>query len=175
MSVVIVCARTGVLLLLTLATQVAARAAGPPGDIVPSSVSTPARRSDATIAPTRTVQLVVDDLRKRLSIPQEVVVTVIQHDALLVSVERRPEQPGAFTLSFERDFLEGLSEAELTAVAAHELGHVWIFTHFPYLQTEELANEVALRVVSRESLDEVYEKVWKRTGTKGDLVYLPVK
>jgi hypothetical protein len=49
------------------------------------------------------------------------------------------------------------------------------FTHHPYLQTEELANEVALRVVSRESLDEVYEKVWKRTGTKGDLVYLPVK
>jgi hypothetical protein len=49
------------------------------------------------------------------------------------------------------------------------------FLDHPYLQTEELANEIALRVVSRESLDEVYEKVWKRTGTTGDLVYLPVK
>ena len=80
-----------------------------------------------------------------------------------------------FTATFEAGFLDSLNDDELGAVIAHELGHVWIFTHHPYLQTEELANEIALRVVSRESLDEVYEKVWKRTGTKGDLVYLPVQ
>jgi hypothetical protein len=167
---------SGVLFLLALRTDAAAQAKSQPGEVVDSSVvSKLAGPSDAVIASTRRVQLVADDLKKRLSIPQEVVVAVVPQDALLVSVERRREQPGAFTLSFERDFLEGLSEGELTAVVAHELGHVWIFTHFPYLQTEELANEVALRVVSRDTLQTVYDKVWQRTGVKGALAYLPQK
>jgi len=46
---------------------------------------------------------------------------------------------------------------------------VWIFTHHPYLQTEELANQIAMRAVSRASLERVYAKVWERGGTKGDL------
>jgi hypothetical protein len=53
---------------------------------------------------------------------------------------------------------------------AHELGHVWIFTHHPYLQTERLANSIAMRGVTRESLERVYRKVWQREGVKGDLV-----
>jgi hypothetical protein len=48
------------------------------------------------------------------------------------------------------------------------MGHVWIFTHHPYLQTEQLANRIAMRLVSRENLQQVYEKVWKN-GAKGDL------
>ena len=95
--------------------------------------------------------------------------------ALVVSVERLKDRDRGFTATFDAAFLDGLNDDDLGAVIAHELGHVWIFTHHPYLQTEELANEIALRVVSRETLDRVYEKVWKRTGTKGDLVYLPVK
>ncbi len=62
---------------------------------------------------------------------------------------------------------------EVRAVVAHELGHVWMFTHHPYLPTEMLANEVALRVVDRQVLEQVYEKVWKRIGTIGTLEYLP--
>jgi len=38
----------------------------------------------------------------------------------------------------------------------------------PYRQTELLANQVALRVVTRENLERIYEKVWKGKG-KGDL------
>jgi hypothetical protein len=38
----------------------------------------------------------------------------------------------------------------------------------PNLQTELLANQVALRVVSRENLERIYAKVWKDKG-KGDL------
>ena len=49
-------------------------------------------------------------------------------------------------------------------MVAHELGHVWIYTHHPYLQTEQLANQIAMRVVSRESLDSVYGKVWADAG-----------
>jgi hypothetical protein len=52
---------------------------------------------------------------------------------------------------------------------AHELGHVWVFTHHPYLQTEKLANQIAMRVVTRDSLVSVYQKLWEHGGTKGDL------
>jgi predicted Zn-dependent protease len=69
----------------------------------------------------------------------------------------------------ESGFVDALEPSELKAVIAHELGHVWIFTHHPFLQTEQLANEIAMRVVSRESLETVYDKVWKRSGVKGDL------
>jgi Peptidase family M48 len=127
------------------------------------------------VARERQLQDVVDDFRSRLAIPDPVVVSIVPENKLLVSVERLKGRDLGFALTFEADFLESLDKAELAAVIAHELGHVWIFTHHPYLQTEELANEIALRVVSRETLDGVYEKVWKRTGTKGDLVYLAVK
>ena len=52
---------------------------------------------------------------------------------------------------------------------AHELGHVWIYTHHPYLQTEREANTVAMRAVPRASLERVYTKVWEHQGTIGDL------
>jgi hypothetical protein len=120
-----------------------------------------------------TLQKLVDDLRERLTIPNPVVVTLVQQNALLVSVERQHDHDGAFTLSVESGLIDGLSDEEVQAVVAHELGHVWIFTHHPYLQTELLANEVALRLVSRDVLERVYEKVWNRTGTKGTLQYLP--
>jgi hypothetical protein len=125
------------------------------------------------VARERQLQEVMDDLRRRLAIPDAVVVSIVPENKLVVSVERLKDHEQGFTATFELGFLDSLDEDELEAVIAHELGHVWIFTHHPYLQTEELANEVALRVVSRASLDGVYEKVWKRTGTKGDLVYMP--
>ena len=92
---------------------------------------------------------------------------------LMVSVEAPPDRQGAYQLSFEGRFLDGLSDTELRAVVAHELGHVWIFTHHPYLQTEELANRIALRVVSRENLDEVYAKVWAHGGVRGTIARFP--
>ena len=69
---------------------------------------------------------------------------------------------------FDENFLSTLDDAELSASIAHELGHVWIFEDHPYLQTELLANQVALRVVTRENLASIYERVWKDKG-KGDI------
>ena len=116
------------------------------------------------------VQVVVDDLASRLSLPVTVSATVVRTNPLLVSVEPQQGQDNTFVLSFEDGFLDELDDEDLRAVIAHELGHVWIFTHHPYLQTERLANSVALRVVSRRSLEKVYDKVWGRSGTKGDIV-----
>jgi hypothetical protein len=115
------------------------------------------------------LQRVVDELAGRLTLPATVTATIVRTNALLVSVEPRAGQRNAFVLSFEDSFLDGLDDEGLRAVVAHELGHVWIFTHHPYLQTERLANSIAMRIVSRDDLERVYDKVWQRGGTKGDI------
>lgn len=120
-----------------------------------------------------TIQALVDEFRGQLGVTSLVLVSVVPENKWLVSVERSRDQAGAFTLTLDAGFLQALSDDERRAVVAHELGHVWIFTHHPFLQTEELANQIALRLVSREVLEEVYEKVWQRTGTRGALRYLP--
>src|SRR5215471_18992799 len=112
------------------------------------------------------VQQIVDDLRGRLAIPQAVHVSIVDRNPLMVSVS--PAADG-FALSFEAGFAERLTEDELTAAVAHELGHVWIYTHFPYLQTEQLANEIAMRVVSRESLVPVYAQMFERARVARDV------
>lgn len=115
------------------------------------------------------IQNLVNEFRGRLAIPEEVIVAIVPANALLISVEAAKDRTGAFFLSLEDGFLDTLNDDELEAVIAHELGHVWIFTHHPYLQTERLANRIAMRLVSRESLVKVYEKVWKHKGDKGDM------
>jgi len=132
------------------------------------------RASDSEVVEReKRLQDVVDDLKGRLKIPDRVAVAIVPVNKLVVSVERAKNREGGFTLSIEDGFVQRLSDAEVSAVVAHELGHVWIYTHHPFLQTEELANEVAMRVVSRDVLESLYSKVWERTGTKGTLTYLP--
>jgi hypothetical protein len=118
------------------------------------------------------MQSISDHLREKLQIIEQVEVTLVDHNPLVLSVETRSGRSGPFTLSIDREFVATLTPDELEAAIAHELGHVWIYTHHPYLQTERLANDIALRVVSRSMLQPVYEKVWKRTGIKGNLVEL---
>jgi len=117
---------------------------------------------------TKRIRSIVDRLRHDLSIKEKVLASVVAKNEKLVSVERSKRRPGTFVLSFDESFLSTLDDNELSASIAHELGHVWIFTHHPYLHTELLANQIALRVVTRENLETIYEKVWKDKG-KGDL------
>ena len=114
-------------------------------------------------------QRIVDVLRDRLGITAAVSVTIVDRDPRVVSVRSRRDGSGGFALSVERRFAATVSEAQLQAALAHELGHVWIATHHPYLQTEQLANRVAMRVVSREQLVEVYRALWGAEALHGNL------
>ncbi len=113
------------------------------------------------------VQTVIDDLKSRLDLDHDVFVTLVPENPVMVSVAAR--RPRRLRDVVRAQLPRALSDDELEAVVAHELGHVWIFTHHPYLQTEALANQIAMRVVSRDSLEAVYEKVWARGGRKGHL------
>jgi len=114
------------------------------------------------------IQEIVKEFMAKLTMADTVAVAVVPKNPLMVSVEYTDASTG-FLLLVEEDFLNELTQEELEAAIAHELGHVWIFTHHPFLQTEVLANQIAQRLVPRSSLVHVYEKVWKRQGTKGDL------
>jgi hypothetical protein len=150
----------------TLATMLAILALG-------LSADESAPRTASPDAATQSLQHVIDALRAAMGISADVRAQIVATDPLLVSVA--PASDGRhFDLSFQGSFLTGLSEDELRTIVAHELGHVWIFTHHPYLQTERLANDIALRVVTRDSLARVYDKVWATRGVKGDLArFLP--
>jgi hypothetical protein len=114
------------------------------------------------------IQEIVNAFMAKLTMTHKVAVAVVPKNPLMVSVEYTDPSTG-FLLTVEEDFVGELTEDELEAAIAHELGHVWIFTHHPFLQTEVLANQIARRLVPRSSLVQVYEKVWRRQGTKGDL------
>ena len=155
--------RITIALALTACLAGPARAAAPP----------PAPEVTATELRISRIQTVVDDLRTRLALSADVATSIDEVNPLMVSVSAPIERAGAYHLSFERGFLDQLSDTELRAVVAHELGHVWIFTHHPFLQTEELANSIALRVVSRDTLEAVYAKVWAHGGMRGDIARFP--
>ena len=87
-----------------------------------------------------------------------------------MSVETLSGRTGPFVITIDRGFIDQLNRAEAEAAIAHELGHVWIYTHHPYLQTERLANDVAMRVINRSAFEPVYKKVWARTGIAGNLI-----
>ncbi len=116
------------------------------------------------------LQELTDDLRNRLQIEERVHVTVVDHNPLVMSVETLAGRTGPFVITIDRDFIHELGKVETEAAIAHELGHVWIYTHHPFLQTERLANDVAMRVINRSAFEPVYEKVWKRTGIPGNLI-----
>jgi hypothetical protein len=127
--------------------------------------------ADAATGPTTaSLQKLTDTLRVRLGIDRPVTASIVPVNPKVASMVP-PAAPGQpFQLVIEQSFLQGLSSDELSAVVAHELGHIWVSTHHPFLQTEELANSIAMRAVTRDSLERVYAKVWARDGSAGDLV-----
>lgn len=115
------------------------------------------------------LQDMTDDLRTRLDIHERVHITVVGHNPLVMSVETLAGRSGPFVITVDRDFVHELTHDELEASIAHELGHVFIYTHQPYVQSERMANDIAMRIISRKAFEPVYEKVWARTGIRGNL------
>jgi len=115
------------------------------------------------------IEAIGRDFQQRLGIAESVRVSIVESNKYLASVERSPAPERAFHIALDRKFLSTLNDKQLRAVIAHELGHIWIFTHHPYLQTEALANEKALLLVSRGTLESVYEKIWDAEGHQGPL------
>ena len=121
--------------------------------------------SDGETVPVRLrVQESLDVIKAKLGVPHEVIAQLVDQHPLMVAAEPLPGRRDSFRMSLEAAFISELSDEELDAVVAHELGHVWIFTYYPYLQTEQLANQIAMRVVSRQTIEAVYVKVRARGG-----------
>jgi hypothetical protein len=123
----------------------------------------------ARLERTNQLQSVADALRLRLGIMERVFVTIAERNPLVMSVETLGTRSGPFVIHADEAFIATLTDEEIEAAIAHELGHVWIYTHHPYEQSERFANDIALRVINRAALEPVYVKVWKRTGIKGNL------
>src|ERR1044072_4871328 len=100
------------------------------------------------------IQEIVNEFMGKLTMTHKVAVAVVPKNPLMVSVEYTDANTG-FLLSVEEDFINELTQEELEAAIAHELGHVWIFTHHPFLQTEGLANKIAKRLGRRSRLGQV--------------------
>ena len=117
----------------------------------------------------RQIGLIAQSFCRNLGISQPIHVVILQKNPRLVSVEFVAGRTDAFQMVFEQGFLDSLDTRELLAAVAHEIGHAWIFTHFPYLQTEALANRQALKLVSRSDLEKLYRRVWGWKGEQGGL------
>lgn len=115
----------------------------------------------------RRAQKFVDQLRAALHITSQVQVAVVAYNPLVFSVQPVETHKEDFLLTMELGFLLMLEDDELRAAMAHELGHVWLYTHHPFLQTEQLANEVGERVVDRASFEKLYLKLWAYERASG--------
>jgi hypothetical protein len=123
-------------------------------------ISAPAETSPA--ARIERIAEIVDALRGQLGITETVRVRMVEANRLAFSVQ--PYGRDEFLLRVDSHFIVNLDDDEMTAALAHELGHVWIYTHHPFLHTEALANQIALRVVSRDTLRRLYSKVSQFEG-----------
>lgn len=119
-------------------------------------------------APLEHLQRTVDGLRSRLEITRPVIVSVVTTNPRILSMTPPPEGDGPFRVEIDAKFLAELADDEVAAALAHELGHVWVSTNRPFLQTERLANDVAMRVVTRWSLVRVYRKLSTYAGMAAD-------
>lgn len=121
----------------------------------------------------RGITKAVADLKKKMGIANPIQIQIVETNPRGLSVQPSTEPHGGFLLLIDAHFLSRLDNVELKAALAHELGHVWIYTHHPYLQTEELANRIAMRTVTRNSLLRLYAALDAFEGTASSVDRIP--
>ena len=109
------------------------------------------------------------ELKKKLRIANSLEIKIVESNPMGLSVQPIPQHHGDFLLLVDINLLSRLDKEELRAALAHELGHVWIYTHHPYLQTEALANQIAMRAVTRSSLKNLYGELAAFQGTASNV------
>jgi hypothetical protein len=112
---------------------------------------------------------VVEGLKKKLHITNAIEIKIVDDNPLGLSVEPVDHRRDVFLLRIDGHLLNRLDSQELKAAIAHELGHVWIYTHHPYLQTEALANQIAMRAVNRDAFKKLYTELWSFKGSPGNI------
>ena len=112
---------------------------------------------------------VASGLAAALKVSGHVEVVVVMRNDLVVSVEPLAKPEDGYRVVFDQRFFDRLDNDEIAAALAHEIGHVWIYSHFPFLQTEALANEIALKVAPRKTMESLYNKLWAYTGVTGNI------
>src|SRR5262245_58358178 len=115
-------------------------------------IAAPTTMTASTHQQGKKIALLVEELKLQLHISNWVQVGIVENNRLGLSVVPADSRCDFFILLIDTHLLHRLDSDQLKAALAHELGHVWIYTHHPYLQTEALANQVAMRAVSREAL-----------------------
>jgi len=133
------------------------------GQVEAFSSSTPVRNAK--------LEKIASGLAASLEMRKPVQVIVVPENDRIVSVEPFLNGQG-FRVEFEQAFFDQLNDEEIVAALAHEIGHVWIFSHPPHNHSEPLANEIALKIVPRKQMEALYIKLWKYLGTTGDMVDL---
>jgi Zn-dependent protease with chaperone function len=136
--------------------------------LLPSLARAEELRSDHNDLDLEKLQEIAAQRASLLGIPQDIHVVVVPNNKMVISVER-DSNGKSYRLLIDQKFMDQLDDDDVVTAIAHELGHVWIFTHHPYLQTEALANQIAMRTVTRAHLAALYKKLWQFTGVPGDI------
>jgi hypothetical protein len=132
-----------------------------------AQAGTYASRADQPVRNAR-LEKIATGLAETLELRKRVQVVIVPENDRIISVEPFLSGEG-YRVEIEGAFFDELTEEEVTAALAHEIGHMWIFAHPPYLQSEALANEIALKVVPRKPLETLYAKLWSYLGVSGSL------
>jgi len=113
---------------------------------------------------TQNLRGLIREFQTHLGSYARVSVFIVKKNDRLASVRPSKKNSNAYFLEVDEGFLSTLAQEERRAMVAHELGHVWIFTHPPFLHSEPLANQKAALLVSQESLRKIYSRVWQLDG-----------
>ena len=116
------------------------------------------------------LQALVGDLKARLSLPAPVVVSIVPSNALMMSSKRHREDSQPFLLKVDASFLDTLTDGRDLKRPLHTSSDMSGSSPIIRIcRPKSSPNQIAMRAVSRDSLERLYAKVWQRGGMKGDL------